>query len=348
MLLDNVRDWQPFRIDALGIVTLLGASEMDQALGRLVRYRFIEYLPLLGAFVIAGNNVVKPIPGFRLYNVSDGIMATDIAAWFGRWINSREFTWNSSCLHISQIQPHHQHQRRAEEIASVTLGFIAMSAVVVITILSWDWWGFANAVSMVISIISKNVVVRENRNGLNAAFGKVSTQDWAKVYKKALLIAPNGKAITIYAPCGIITEVLLTNPTPPHPRLYFFARALGWAGFACHVVTLGMTALANQLITIAILLTATILVANRIGCDEFTIGSKIQVQKFDEGGGHESRSRTYLRMDLSQSEEDALLAWGLFPQRSNEEWWTRYRTRNADPDRKAFDGWRDHFWKLKP
>ena len=54
--------------------TLLGASEMDEALGGLVRY-----LSLLGAFVIAGNDIVKPIPGFTLYNVSDGIQATDIA-----------------------------------------------------------------------------------------------------------------------------------------------------------------------------------------------------------------------------------------------------------------------------
>lgn len=79
MLLDYVHKWQPFRIDALVIVALLGASEMDEALGGLVRYRYLEYLPLLGAFVIAGNDIVKPIPGFTLYNVSDGIQATDVA-----------------------------------------------------------------------------------------------------------------------------------------------------------------------------------------------------------------------------------------------------------------------------
>ena len=110
---------------------------------------------------------------------------------------------------------------------------------------------------MVISIFSKNVIVRENREGLRTAFNEISTEKWASAYKKTLLITPSGKAITIYAPCGIITEVLLTNPKPPHPRLYSFARVLGWVGFACHVISLGMTALVNQLITVVILLTAT-------------------------------------------------------------------------------------------
>jgi hypothetical protein len=86
----------------------------------------------------------------------------------------------------------------------------------------------------------------------------------------ALLITLSGKAITIYAPCGIITEVLLTNPKPLHPRLYLFVRALGWLGFACHVVSLGMAALVNQLITAAIIMTATVLVANRVCCDDLT------------------------------------------------------------------------------
>ena len=127
-------------------------------------------------------------------------------------------------------------------------------------------------------IFSKNVV-KENREGLNAAYSKVSTEEWAKAYKMALLITPSGKTVTIYAPCGIITEVPLINPKPPHPRLYLFARALGWLGFGCHVVSIGIAALVNQLITVAIIMTATVLVANRVCCDELHIGSEIEVQR---------------------------------------------------------------------
>ena len=220
--------------------TLLGASEMDEALGGLVRY-----LSLLGAFVIAGNDIVKPIPGFTLYNVSDGIQATDIA---GSVVGSiaRTFTWNSSSLHLSPIQRRGRHSHFAEEVCSALFGFVTISAVIFITIFVWDWWGFANAISILISNFFQKCRQREQ--------------------------------------------------------------------------------------------------GNRVSCDELHIGREIEVQRFDETSGIDKRSRTYLRMDLSQSEEDAMLAWGLFPQRSNEGWWNRYWARTADTDRKSFDLWKGSFW----
>lgn len=80
MLLNYLVSWAPFHIDALGIVTFLGAEQIDQAVGRLARNRFTSCLPLLGAYKIAGNDIVKPIPGFTLYNITDGILATDLTA----------------------------------------------------------------------------------------------------------------------------------------------------------------------------------------------------------------------------------------------------------------------------
>lgn len=46
-----LRSWynvDPFKIDALGLVTLLGAPEVNRHIGKLVRSRYLEYLPLLG------------------------------------------------------------------------------------------------------------------------------------------------------------------------------------------------------------------------------------------------------------------------------------------------------------
>ena len=317
---------------------------MDQNLGCLSHYRYIEHLPLLGAFVIASNEIVKPVSGFTLYNATDGIVATDIASWFSRWINSQHFSWNSSCLHISPIPQVDKKRHRASEIISYVLGFVVMSTTMIIAVLSEDWWGFVNSISMIISILSRAIVINENRKAINAAYTKVEQEDWAKIYKKSL-ISPDGKAITIFAPCGIITEVLLTNPRPHSPRLYLFARSIGWAGFAAHVVSLGMAILVNQLITVALLLIATILIANGVGCDKVHISYQIQAERFDETRGSESRSRAYLRMDLSRREEDAMLAWGLFPRRTNENWWVRYRGGKAETGRAAFDEWKGGFWK---
>src|SRR3954470_13781324 len=79
------------KIDALGLVTLLGAEEMDRSIGRLVPSLYLDYLPLLGAFVVAGNRFVVKKPGSALCNISVGIMTTELAGWFSRWLQTQSF-----------------------------------------------------------------------------------------------------------------------------------------------------------------------------------------------------------------------------------------------------------------
>lgn len=101
MLLTRFESWAPFRVDALGIVTILGADQMDLVLGRLAHTGFSTFLPLLGAYKAADNSIVKPIPGFTLYNVSDGVLATDINGWFARWLLCQDLTFTSTTLIMS-------------------------------------------------------------------------------------------------------------------------------------------------------------------------------------------------------------------------------------------------------
>ncbi|KAJ9623933.1 hypothetical protein H2203_005379 [Taxawa tesnikishii (nom. ined.)] len=70
---DHIKKWNPIRVDALGLVTLLGDEEVDRAIGTLQKRRLTEYLPLLGDFVIAGDRFTSAQSGFTLYNVTDGI-----------------------------------------------------------------------------------------------------------------------------------------------------------------------------------------------------------------------------------------------------------------------------------
>jgi hypothetical protein len=49
------------KIDALGLVTHLGAEEMDRNIGQLVSNPYFDYLPLFGGFVVCGDH-------FTLYN----------------------------------------------------------------------------------------------------------------------------------------------------------------------------------------------------------------------------------------------------------------------------------------
>jgi hypothetical protein len=98
MPLHYVFEWSPFHIDALGIVTMIGAEQVNQLVGRLVASRYGEYLPLLGAYIIASNSFTDAYSGFALFNIPAGIMTTDIAGWFSRWCLAQDFSRGCSSV----------------------------------------------------------------------------------------------------------------------------------------------------------------------------------------------------------------------------------------------------------
>jgi hypothetical protein len=104
-ILSSLSKWAPIRLDALGIVTLIGEQVVNRSIRRLVRYRYVEYLPLLAGQVVAGNGMARPIPGFHLFNIIDKIHATDIAALFAYWLSAWEFTGNSTIIHAASNTP---------------------------------------------------------------------------------------------------------------------------------------------------------------------------------------------------------------------------------------------------
>jgi hypothetical protein len=83
----SLADRTGLEIDALGLVTILGSEEMDRCIGRLVPSAYLDYLPLLGAFVISSRAFAKYQPGSTtMYNASAGIKTTMLAGWFSRWL----------------------------------------------------------------------------------------------------------------------------------------------------------------------------------------------------------------------------------------------------------------------
>ncbi|KAJ9503110.1 hypothetical protein H2202_001264 [Exophiala xenobiotica] len=160
-----VNHWSPFHIDALGLVTLLGAEEVNGAVGRLVRSAYLEYLPILGAFVIAGNQITSKAAGFNLYNISQGIHTTDLSAWLTRWMLSQDFEATRSFVVWTVTPPK---SRRNDIIISFIISFIFNGFLVALTVLSRDWYGFANALAMDISIIVRVYVVGQQRAAVDA------------------------------------------------------------------------------------------------------------------------------------------------------------------------------------
>ncbi|KAI1073743.1 hypothetical protein F5B20DRAFT_494051 [Whalleya microplaca] len=158
------------QVDALGLVTMLGSEEIDRSVGRLVSSRYVEYLPFLGAFVIASNRFMQKKPGFTLYNFTSGIQTTELAGWFTRWIQAQDFTqvrdvveWEVGARPIRSLK---------FVVGLLLVGLPLHGILVALTVLSGDWWGFANAMAMAASVIVRVTLVAQVQKGIDKAIAK--------------------------------------------------------------------------------------------------------------------------------------------------------------------------------
>jgi hypothetical protein len=319
MLLTTLRDWAPFRIDALGLVTILGAAEVDVAVGRLVHNCLTEWLPILGAYTVASNQVATPLPGFVLYNVTDGIMATDLSSWLTRWLISYPLTYTSTVLRVRSVPIKLSQQR---QIAAPLLATFTILPVVILTAAMGDWWGLANAVSMILSVLVRRSIVSQNRHAVDAAV--IEAQKITDENVTTFVTTPNGQAVTMYAPRMIVVNCFLTNPRPSNPTFYDTMRALGWVAFGVHIVALGMARLFSQILSVLLLAISSVISIRQIGDHHNLVGSRLCFEIYS-GDPKETRSAAYARMRLSESEENSMIQWNLFPHRSNVRWWAKYR-----------------------
>ncbi|RHZ57683.1 uncharacterized protein CDV56_106548 [Aspergillus thermomutatus] len=290
------------RIDALGLVTLLGAEEMDRITGRLVPSHYLDYLPLLGAFVVAGNRFTSKQFGFTLYNISAGIVTTELAGWFSRWLRTQDLRQARSVITWEVVE-----QPRPSRWKTVLVGVLLVAVpvhglLIALTVLTADWWGFANVMAMVVSVVVRCFLVAQNRAGIDANVRRA--QQEARDYKgkydetrmnrgkdkhmampvepkdpsaiaKVIVVTDDSKAVTIAAPAHLIQLLFTTTPRVPNHGIYQATRFLGWVAFGVHVVAIGMSALYTQICTVVVMVTATILTAHKFGCDDSHMGRRI-------------------------------------------------------------------------
>lgn len=319
-MLQAISEWAPFRIDALGIVTMLGSDEVNRTSGRLVPNRFVEYLPMLGAFVMASNQFTQAIQDNVIYNITDGIMATDVTGWLSRWLLEQDPSWCITTYHW---------EVRSVDVSiwqttapALVIGIIVNAGLLALTLVIRDWFGFANALSMTLSVLVRSYLVGENRRSLDKAAANFSKKEAEIV--KIFCVLSNGKAVTLLAPRGIVIRCFLTTPQPLQPRIYGFVRAIGWLAFACHVVSIGQSTLFIQMISVVVLLGATVLFILGIGAEDYLVSRRISITRSDLLDLEDRRTTAYARLAMTDDEESAMLAWSLMPQRTNSAWWVKY------------------------
>ncbi|KAK4104143.1 hypothetical protein N658DRAFT_557108 [Parathielavia hyrcaniae] len=150
--LNHLAGWSPFRLDAFGLVTPIGAEEVATAIGGLQRNWITEYLPLLGSFLVAEDKITAPLPGFKLYNASHGIYVP-----------------------VGVI---------AAEVLAVTIGIVANSGLITVAALQGDSYGIANAADIAVSALTRRLMMSKKRRSLNKLVENM--QDKTQLEQEAL------------------------------------------------------------------------------------------------------------------------------------------------------------------
>jgi hypothetical protein len=253
--LQNVKHWSQnssFKIDALGLVTLLGAEEVNGSVGHLQRRRYTEYLPLLAAFVIAGNRFTTEQPGFVIYNLTDGITSTELKGWFTRWLMSQTVN-NATTELVWQPREKHTHTKR---LIAPTIAFLLVAPLLVCTILIGDWYGVGNAGAIIISIFTRVFLLWHLREARDEVAKPPKEAKPPYPLKTLCIIRSDGKMINCRAPASVLYT--FTNDCEvKHKIFYKMARRLGWLALGVHMCILGMCTLFTQIYTVILLVLST-------------------------------------------------------------------------------------------
>lgn len=321
--LKYLASWSPFRLDALGLLTMLGGPEMSRAIGHLSFNRFTEFLPTLGAYTVPSNDFVQPLPGFTLYNITDSISSTAFAGWFSRWLLTQNASENSSIFTWSV--KHQPPKRQRVLMLAATIGIFVNCSTTLLSCLVGDWYGFASAISTIVFIFARWYLVAQNRQAVDRGAMEETARQSAEPVKTLCVLADN-RIVTVFAPRNVVIKCFLNTPKPSHPRIYSAWRFVGWLSFAVFVICIGQATLFFQLIIVALTLIATMITVNGSGYNGMAIGNTLSIRRTEHSKPSGRRIETYCRLDLSQAEEDTMVDWALLPQRKNIDWWKEYHT----------------------
>ncbi|KAH6870693.1 hypothetical protein BKA58DRAFT_181568 [Alternaria rosae] len=327
----NIKNWSPFKIDALGMVMLLGADAIRKSTDRLV-YSPLEYLPFLAGHIFADNSVMEPVPGFELYNVTEAFKATDLSAWFTRWLSCQKLSYNSSRHRIQAV--HHVPGSQTEQWLGTGLAVVVNAFLIIWPMLIEDWYGLAASFSLVALVVIRACILYDFRDSIDEAIKKLDDQETKKTEVKLFITSPNGKRLTVVTMTGIAQEVLPIEARPRSENLHLVSRAFCWLAFGVHAVTLGMTCLAIQLLIITVTLVSSVAMiqgwfSEGSNSNDTCIRSRLLINRqIDERIG--SMSSIYVLLDLTEEEDQNMIAWSIFPTQHNKLWLPPYEKFKED------------------
>lgn len=352
--LEKVKQWSEnstFQIDALGLVTLLGADEVNLAVGTLQRRRFTEYLPLLAAYVIAGNRFTLEQPGFVIYNLSQGITSTELKGWFSRWLMSQMVENATTVLTWEPKKKPAPGVSLFTSLIAPIFSFILVAPLVVFTFLMGDWYGVGNSAAIVFSIFTRAYLLWELRHARDKAASGSGTKPGENEDQDLFVVRSDGKMITCKAPASVVKTFV--KDCPIHRKFYYKqARRIGWLALGGHICVLGMCTLFTQIYTVVLLVLSTWALSSDFGFDiqrkkKDVNGRDVLVIPFNSDwdviksnpardrakdqraagktlGDWDRRQIAWAHFGPNKEQTDMMNRWNLFPDTANKPWWNAY------------------------
>lgn len=361
----SVYTWSSFKLDALGLITLLGAEEVDIAIGQLTRSTWCEFLPIMASNIVAADKFRKPIPGYGWYQITDGFTSKYVSSWFARWLQAQHLASNSSVIHVRETTKAEKEQYDQHHCLGLLIGFVLCGGIFVTAIVSYRATGLLamhliNVFFLLLTIASRVHNLRVVRRALDRVVRKeCEKRDKPEHSKntecKVWLTLPSAQYCTVRGPRKLM-NVLLTEPelTLKEQKHYSWSRVVCWAAFAGHAVTLGSTSLTYQIICVVIMIVSTFAFIARplhdVGehngkwalCfasllsrsleNSLRIGNELRFLIADPADvdGMSGHSAAYARLDLSAPEEKMMMNWGLMFDESAVGWWVNYYQRKQN------------------
>ena len=277
-----------FQLDALGIVTLLGATQIDHAIGTLSHNWLTQYFPLMGAHVFASNQFTLPIShGIALYNITDSVRVTQLSGWFSRWLLTQKISPAGTKIVFSHQSPRPVRALKDWCVACVrgcAILFCIYCVPIASIVVTKDLWGLLNMLALMVTVLVRLFLIDANRSALDSQVREISERisegfrelEYMTVYDQqlararlgrvcqCLLIFPDGKKAYLQIPAMYWKECFTQSPSITR-RGYSAMRVIGWLAFGTHVVTIGASFFVNQLWSVLYLLGATVLTSYGVG-----------------------------------------------------------------------------------
>jgi hypothetical protein len=182
-------------------------------------------------------------------------------------------------------------------IVSGVISFAFTGLLIAMTVLTSDWYGFANAMALIVLIGVRSYLLQTHRNAIDRAVemakplrttftgaleewkNRIKTdrdavkpekgsQEWRPEIVKILVAMPDSRLVTMFIPEHLLRPIFVTDIMPSSMWLYLLVQWVGWVAFSVHIVTIGMAQLATQIYVVMIMVGSTILICYGIGCDD--------------------------------------------------------------------------------